>query len=168
MRGFEPDSLSIYHPHAQSYSQKFSVHVVVKHATHMFPNRASLIRFLNVIKARSDWPDVSDVVDDSVYNTNQCFRVPCASKAPRFCGEPGREQWDLASKQNILLMVNPVTGEQEPPVLKPGCYGYMSVPQCQWLSCLVCTPHRTNDKVLSLTGKASLFMLLFLTSECLE
>lgn len=122
-----------------TYAPKFSVHMIVKHNTHMFPSLESMLPFLRLIQNHERWEDVEQLVDMSVYKQKQLFRVPGATKSPSFTQET--RTFDLAMKQNILLPVNPITGVCEVTLTKNGCKE-PSIPLPLWMAHLVCTPAR--------------------------
>jgi hypothetical protein len=103
----------------------------------MFPNRDSMIQFLNRLASHFSWKRVVDIVDMGVYGTRQQLRVPCASKSPPF--NATSVQFDMTTKQNILLPVNSCSGAQEFPAIRPGMRN-ISLPLKTWADHLVSTP----------------------------
>jgi hypothetical protein len=143
VRAYDPDTISLY-KNLRTYEAKFSVHVIVKHQTHMFPDRTSMLAFIDRLKAHRDWDHVTDIVDMSVYGKHQHLRVPCACKAPAFDGDTG--VFDLKTPQNVLLPVTSDTGVQEWPMIRPGL-PHITFPIKRWTDHLVCTP-LNRDSVL--------------------
>lgn len=119
---------------ADTYGPKFSVHMVVKHQSHMFGSLDSMMQFYTVLQNHPRWHIVERFVDQTVYKKTQLFRMPCCTKQPGFCDGA----FDMTTKQNILLPVSPITGSIVRPVFLPG----KKTPwmPCQiWVSHLVCS-----------------------------
>lgn len=89
----------------QTCQAKFSVHLVVKHSTHMFADEKDLGQFLSLLTKHELWSEVEAIVDMSVYAPNQTFRCAGATKAP--------DLDNANSNRNVLLPVDPVCGQPE-------------------------------------------------------
>jgi hypothetical protein len=136
VRGFDWTTLT-YHK-VQTHAEKFSVHIIAKHPTHMFPDIATMREFLALVEGHWDWSMVHTNVDMKVYGRKQLFRAPCAVKAPPFNRDSCK--FDLDRVQNIFLPVNPKTGAQERPILIPGRIN-IHLPLSEWSKYLVTSFH---------------------------
>lgn len=131
-RAYDWTSLTVHRSH--TYDSKFSVHLTVRHQTHMFACLDNMHSVLALFEAHRGWTDIKSIVDMSVYGAKQLFRVPCATKAPHF--DKASNLFELHKQQNVLLPVNPVTGVQEYPFVTRG---HLFLPFQQWSQHLVTT-----------------------------
>lgn len=136
-------------------TKKFSCHLIVKHETHMFPSLEELRAFIELLRAHKDWQRCSDIIDTSVYEETQLFRVPFAVKAPKF--DSDTRSFDLSTPQNVLLPVDPKSGVLVIPQLAPSRI-QVKLSLDRWKSYLVTTPFMFDRIAQPL--KSALYMLL--------
>jgi hypothetical protein len=103
VKGFDMRSLNPQKWQPLPCKEKWSVHLLAKHRTHMFQNRHDMCQFIDILRLHPTWNDVKGVVDESVYGKTQQFRTPGATKGPDLSGPE--------SPRNVLLPISPDTGE---------------------------------------------------------
>lgn len=114
-----PTSLTVHasrgfnsvNPKAHAY--KFSVHLVIKHATHMFKCQEDLWTFISLLRQHPTWNQISNIVDMNVYNCNQQFRaLGCCKAVDTKLWTLENDKHTLAPwlRNNILLPVCPESG----------------------------------------------------------
>ena len=121
----------------------------------MFPSLEELRAFIDLLRAHTDWQRCSDIIDTSVYEETQLFRVPFTVKAPKF--DSDTRSFDLSTPQNVLLPVDPKSGILVIPQLAPS---RIQVKLCldSWKSYMVTTPFVFGRTAQPL--KSALYLLL--------